>query len=189
MRPKWKRAVETRVRILLVLRRYDEAYAFAADNKFKLKKLESLLPTEPNLKLLEAEKYKEDGDWESTILRLQEVLELDPTMARAYALLGEYYGKQGQYEKAITYDKKALSLSRKDVVSRSNLASDYFQLGQYRQAEKYAKKAIRKKPGFATPYLTLAAIYEKTKPLGWRKEVAVLKREAKARGTPKHIYE
>jgi len=86
-------------------------------------------------------------NYNSAIVRLQKVIELDSTMMRAYDLLGLCYDYRGQFEEAIQNYNQAVDLNRRQAKPSAwphvNLAVTLVSVNRLTEAEKNLREALR----------------------------------------------
>ena len=73
----------------------------------------------------EAEKLKDDGNYEEAIAKLGELLAEDETYALAHAALAVLYGRVGEHEKAITHGQRVCELEPNDAFSFTAMSVTY----------------------------------------------------------------
>lgn len=138
-----------------------------------------------NQLLLDARYFTEQGDFNNTITKLNEVLKLDTNNIDAHLNLGLVYafiGDLAQAEKEINQvllidpsEPNAIELKKilegqatlnqesenKEAMKYFLKAEEYFGQGKYEQAIEEYKKAINADPEFSTAYLYLGDTYYK----------------------------
>lgn len=73
----------------------------------------------------EADRLKEDGQYEAAIEKLQSLLALDEGYALAHSALAVVYGKVNQHDKAIEHAVRASDLEPNDSFSWTSLSVIY----------------------------------------------------------------
>lgn len=93
--------------------------------------------------LIEANRQKVLGNFETVRTLYEKCIELNPQSAVAYYELASYYIQQNNYEKAISLEKKAVALSPKNVWYQLLIGILYKQTQQFSKAIKVYKRLIR----------------------------------------------
>lgn len=73
----------------------------------------------------EAEKLKDEGQFEEAIAKLQELLENDEQFSMAHLMLAVLYGKVGDHEKAVKHGQRACELEPNDPFSHTAMSVTY----------------------------------------------------------------
>jgi tetratricopeptide (TPR) repeat protein len=181
----FKKAVQGKLEILVLLGRLDDAKRLAEDHKIKWFDEKDLSRLSVKSKLYESARLYHDGNQEEAKLVLAQVIKADPSNPDALSSLASILMDLGHYDEANELLLRAHGLQPSNFVVMSLLAKTYYELGDYRLAEKYAKKAVSHHPDIGVPYSVLADVYEKSKRPGIKMNVAQLRREAAMRGGPK----
>jgi tetratricopeptide (TPR) repeat protein len=122
------------------------------DDVKELLKNEPLLFKESNRLCFEAERLRQGGDREASIMRLRKATEIDPDNPQAWCLLAGIYNESGSDEALSCYEK-AISLNPKYYLAYRGLGNLALKKNEYSRAEGYYSRAIEINSGrFATVY-------------------------------------
>ncbi len=89
----------------------------------------------------EAEKLKDEGDFEPAIEKLQSLLEQEPAHVLSHLALAVLYGKVGQHELAIQHGQRACELDPQDPFNFTALSVTYQRAWQGTQNPQYIQLA------------------------------------------------
>ena len=123
-----------------------------------LRRLITLNPKDPNIRLKLATFFEEKGKIEDAIKEYVELLNIAPDEDLLYIhkTIGFLYSKINKPGKAITYYLKASRIDQKDANLFYNLSSLYEQIGHKDKADYYLSKAVSLKSGDVDSRLVLA---------------------------------
>ena len=89
----------------------------------------------------EAERLKDEGQFEEAIAKLNDLLSDDPDHTLAHLALAVLYGKVGQHEKAVEHGKRAVELEPNDPFNYTALSVTYQRAWQGTQEPQYIQLA------------------------------------------------
>ena len=89
----------------------------------------------------EAEKLKDDQQFEAAIEKLNECLEKDPNHALSHLALAVVYGKVGQHDKACGHGEKACEVEPTEAFNFTALSVTYQRAWAGTQQQEYIAKA------------------------------------------------
>jgi Flp pilus assembly protein TadD len=96
----------------------------------------------------EAVNLRDQGDKETAIAKLNEVIALDPNHVLAHGLLAKLHADLAQADQAIAHALKVVELEPKDTFSYTALSVIYQRCGRIREAEEAKAKAFYMQQGW-----------------------------------------
>lgn len=148
---------------LMEMERYSEALVY-------LKQALSLEPDNPNIHYSLASVYRDNKMLDEAVSEYKDLIIYHPDYPNVHNDLADIYMQLGkdkealeEYHKEIEYAKVRLSINPDDTASLNQLAYAYNGIGEHVQAEKIIKDVIARRPGYRNAYITLAAVYEKSR--------------------------
>lgn len=107
-----------------------------------------------------ATRAMEQGDDESALADLKQIVSLAPQLSAPHNHLGFLYKKKGLLDQAITEYQEAIRLHPEYAEVFNNLAIAYRERGFFQEAESAYLEAIRLKPDLAEAHFNLGVLYE-----------------------------
>ena len=89
----------------------------------------------------EAEKLKDEGDYEAAIAKLVALLAEDDAHVLSHLALAVLYGRVGQHEKAVEHGKKACEIDPNDAFNFTAMSVTYQRAWQGTQRNEYIQLA------------------------------------------------
>ena len=112
----------------------------------------------------EADRLREDKNFEEAALKYKAALSLDPNSAYAYNALGVVVHQQGKVDEAIASYQKALQIDPNFAIAHYNLGSALYNQGKLDEAIASYQKALQIDPNFAIAHNNLGlALYNQGK--------------------------
>ncbi len=103
--------------------------------------------------------YKNNYDFDKSIIEFNKALEIDPNYGDIHNELGYVYLQMGDFSKAVEHLKKYVSLHMAEANPLDSLAEAYFDMGQLDEALANYKDALKIKPDFFDAYFSVGYIY------------------------------
>lgn len=89
----------------------------------------------------DAEKLKDEGQFDQAVARLEELLKVDPNHVLSYLALAVLYGKLGRPEDAIRAGQKACEIDPSDAFNFTAMSVTYQRAWQATQDQNYIRLA------------------------------------------------
>ena len=89
----------------------------------------------------EADKLKDEGQYEEAIAKLQQILQADPSHVLSHLALAVLYGKVGQHEQAVVHGVRACQLDPEDPFTFTAMSVTYQRAWQGTQKMEYIQLA------------------------------------------------
>jgi len=131
----------------------------SANLVFSQKKKISVYNPEYTHTLIEANRQKIVGNFETVRVLYEKCIEINPQSAVAYYELASYYIQQNNLDKAIFNAQKAISLSPKNIWYQALMGVLYKQTRQFSKATKIYKKLLQQAPTRIDFWYELAYLY------------------------------
>jgi tetratricopeptide (TPR) repeat protein len=103
--------------------------------------------------------YRNNSDFDKSIIEFNKALEIDPNYGEVHNNLGYAYLQMGNFSKAVEHLKKYVSLSPGEDNPLDSLAEAYFNMGHLDEAIANYKEALRINSGLYDSYFSVAYIY------------------------------
>lgn len=117
-----------------------------------------LYPSNPNVYILLAMAYMQDGNPEGALSTLKKNVEANTNSADAHFTLGVLLNQAKDYTTAEKILSHGLELDSENPQAHYELAKTYWALGRWQEAEPHARAALERQPGMASPHVILGNI-------------------------------
>lgn len=105
--------------------------------------------------------HLEQGETDSALLELEEVLEIDPKNTEAYNALGKILIKLERIDEAIKLLERSLEIGLEEVALRETLAGAYLEKGRIEDAIKFYGELLNYQPGAKHLLRVLAELHSR----------------------------
>ncbi|MFA5840389.1 MAG: tetratricopeptide repeat protein [Candidatus Margulisiibacteriota bacterium] len=116
-------------------------------------------PEKTGLRLSLAGFYLSQGDVDSALLELEEILDVNPKCTEAYNIIGKIFIRQEKTDEAIALLEKSVKEGIIDVALTEILAGAYLEKGRINDAVKFYAEVLSHRPGDKQVLRTLGELY------------------------------
>lgn len=101
----------------------------------------------------------EQGEYQSAISKLEQVIKTEPDSAIAYVQLGTAWTRLKDYQKALPILQKAVELKADSGLAQYELGLALFETGNWKEAAPQFEQAVARSPRWADAHFSLASVY------------------------------
>jgi arylsulfatase A-like enzyme/Tfp pilus assembly protein PilF len=104
----------------------------------------------------------EQGEYQSAITKLEQVIKTEPASAIAYVQLGTAWTRLKDYQKALPILQKAVELKADSGLAQYELGLALYETGNWKDAAPQFEQAVARSPRWADAHFSLASVYART---------------------------